>query len=221
KASQGLRSDPAAPTSQPQPDGDPEVAARSPGGRRAESNMAVRAMRERLAHRQMLSAPRPCNPVFANVGFGGGSIVLWVKGRGSMKDALHYMSIGAVSARVRAKEISPVELVNACLARIAELNPRLNAFITVLADRARQQARTAEAEVQAGRWRGPLHGIPVGIKDFYDTANVRTTAAFEGFEHRSPAKDAVAVAKLNEAGAIVVGKTNMHRLGRGTTGLGT
>src|SRR5262249_32801491 len=84
-----------------------------------------------------------------------------------------------------------------------------------------QQARTAEAEVQAGRWRGPLHGIPVGIKDFYDTANVRTTAAFEGFEHRIPAKDAVAVAKLTGAGAVIVGKTNMHRLGMGTTGLET
>ena len=69
------------------------------------------------------------------------------------------------------------------------------------------------------RWKGPLHGIPVGIKDFYDTAGSRTTAAFEHFKNRIPKTDAVGVAKLKAAGAIVIGKTNMHRLGMGTTGL--
>ncbi|HVR62302.1 MAG TPA: amidase [Polyangia bacterium] len=128
-------------------------------------------------------------------------------------------SIAALGARLRKREISPVEVVDASLARIERLNGRLNAFITVLAEPARRDAAAAEAEIQAGRWRGPLHGIPVAIKDFYDTAGVPTTAAFEKFENRVPRADAVAVAKLRAAGAIVVGKTNMHRLGMGTTGL--
>src|SRR6266851_3974458 len=95
----------------------------------------------------------------------------------------------------------------------------LNAFITVLADQALEQARVAEAEIKEAKWRGPLHGIPVGIKDFYDTAGVRTTVAFEPFKDRVPLKDALAVSKLRAAGAIVIGKTNMHQLGMGTTGL--
>ena len=131
----------------------------------------------------------------------------------------HYLNISTLAARLRSGDTSPVEVVNAFLARIAELNPRLNAFITVLADTAREEARRAEADIAAGRWRGPLHGIPVGVKDFYDTAGVRTTAAFEKFANRVPARDAEAVAVLKAAGAIVIGKTNMHQLGMGTTGL--
>jgi aspartyl-tRNA(Asn)/glutamyl-tRNA(Gln) amidotransferase subunit A len=136
-----------------------------------------------------------------------------------VSDKPYYMSIGAVSALMRAKEISPVEVVTACLARIEDLNSRLNAFITVLPEKAREEAIAAEAEIRAGKWRGPLHGIPIGIKDFYDTANIRTTAAFEKFTNRVPKTDAVAVARLKEAGAIVVGKINMHQMGMGTTGL--
>lgn len=130
-----------------------------------------------------------------------------------------HLSINAIAARLRSQEISPLEVVNASLARIEELNPRLNAFITVLTDAARAEARQADSEIKAGRWRGPLHGIPVGVKDFYDTAGVRTTAAFEKFANRVPARDAEAVAALKAAGAIVIGKTNMHQLGMGTTGL--
>ena len=99
------------------------------------------------------------------------------------------------------------------------MNGRLHAFITVLYEQAREQAKQADEDIKAGRYLGPLHGIPVGIKDFYDTANVRTTAAFEPFRDRVPKRDAVAVATLKDAGAIVVGKTNMHQLGSGTTGL--
>jgi len=112
-----------------------------------------------------------------------------------------------------------VELVTACLDRIERLQPRLNAFITVAGNSALQAAKAAEEEIRQGRWRGPLHGIPVGIKDFYDTAGLATTAAFERFRNRIPKKDAVAVEKLKRAGAIVIGKTNMHTLGMGTTGL--
>jgi len=132
---------------------------------------------------------------------------------------LEHATIQEVAKLVQTQKISPVDLVNACLKRIEDLNPNLNAFITILADDAQAQAQAAEAEIKAGEWRGPLHGIPVGIKDFYDTAGIKTTAAFEHFKDRVPAKDAVGVRKLREAGAILIGKTNMHQLGMGTTGL--
>src|SRR5256714_2050902 len=121
--------------------------------------------------------------------------------------------------RIQLHEVSPLELVRTCLERIEQLNPGLNAFITVLTDDALEQARLAEKEIKAGRWLGHLHGIPVAIKDFYDTAGIGTTAAFEHFKDRVPANDAASVAKLKEAGAIIIGKTNMHQLGMGTTGL--
>src|SRR5262249_54183822 len=127
--------------------------------------------------------------------------------------------IATLHERIRTRVVSPVEVVNTCLGRIEQINPKLNAFITVLADEAREQANVAETEIKVGKWRGPLHGIPVGIKDFYDTAGIKTTAAFERFKDRVPHKDAVGVAKLKEAGAVIIGKTNMHRLGEGTTGL--
>ncbi len=130
-----------------------------------------------------------------------------------------FPGIYEVAPGLRAGHILAVDVVDACLARIEELNPRLNAFITVLDEEARAQARAVDADIKAGRWRGPLHGIPVGIKDFYDTANVRTTAAFEPFRNRIPKRDAQAVATLKDAGAIIIGKTNMHQLGSGTTGL--
>src|SRR5690349_7377803 len=124
-----------------------------------------------------------------------------------------------IAERLRRGELSPTTLAELTLDRIDDLNPTLNAFITVTADLAREQASTAENQSRSGQWRGPLHGVPVGVKDFYDTAGIRTTAAFERFRNRVPAQDARAVQKLKEAGAIVVGKTNMHQLGMGTTGL--
>src|SRR5262249_12905309 len=136
-----------------------------------------------------------------------------------MSEPLHYSSITELSSRIRGGAISPVEVVTTCLERIEQLNPGLNAFITVLPEEAVDRARKAESEIAAGRWRGPLHGIPVGVKDFFDTAGVRTTAAFEQFRNRVPKKDSAVAARLKEAGAIVVGKTNMHTLGTGTTGL--
>ena len=129
-----------------------------------------------------------------------------------------YATITDLAKSIRRQAVSPVDVLEACLERIEDLNPTLNAFITVLADRAREQARIAEREIRAGKWRGSLHGIPVGVKDFYDTAGIKTTAAFEHFKDRIPAKDAVGVQKLKKAGAIIIGKTNMHQLGMGTTG---
>lgn len=128
-----------------------------------------------------------------------------------------YSTISAIGDRIRRQQISPVEVLRSCLARIHAANPTLNAFITVLADQALEQAKAAEIEIKAGHWRGPLHGIPVGIKDMFDTAGTRTTAAFGNLKNRVPAKDAVAVRQLKEAGAVIVGKTNMHKLAMGTT----
>jgi aspartyl-tRNA(Asn)/glutamyl-tRNA(Gln) amidotransferase subunit A len=136
-----------------------------------------------------------------------------------MNTDLYYLSIHELSEQIREQRVSPVDIVESCLERIESLNPTLNAFITVLAGQAREQANAAEAEIKAGNWRGPLHGIPVAVKDFYDTADIKTTAAFQHFENRVPAKDAVSVTRLKEAGAILLGKTNMHELGMGTTGL--
>jgi aspartyl-tRNA(Asn)/glutamyl-tRNA(Gln) amidotransferase subunit A len=132
---------------------------------------------------------------------------------------MHYESIGELSNRIREQTVSPVEVVEACLTRIETLNPTLNAFITVMTDDARARAKTAEAEIRAGKWRGPLHGVPMAVKDFYDTAGVTTTAGFEQFKDRVPDRDAEAVKRLRQAGAIVIGKTNMDALGMATTGL--
>jgi aspartyl-tRNA(Asn)/glutamyl-tRNA(Gln) amidotransferase subunit A len=93
----------------------------------------------------------------------------------------HYATISEVSALVRQQRVWPVDVVEECLERIERLNPVLNAFITVTADPARAEARRAEPEIRHGHWRGALHGIPVAVKDFFDTAGVRTTAAFGPF----------------------------------------
>jgi aspartyl-tRNA(Asn)/glutamyl-tRNA(Gln) amidotransferase subunit A len=130
-----------------------------------------------------------------------------------------FQAISELSARVREGQVSPVSLTERCLRRIRTLNPRLNAFITVTADLARDQARRTASEISSGRWRGPLHGVPVAVKDFYDTAGIRTTAGFEHFRGRVPTHDADLVYALREAGAVLVGKTNMHKLGMGTTSL--
>src|SRR5215217_243324 len=130
-----------------------------------------------------------------------------------------YTDIESISKSIRAGKVSPLDVVNGCLERIEALDPELNAFITVMAEQAREQAISAGAEIELGDWRGPLHGVPVGIKDFFDTAGTKTTAAYEHFKDRVPAKDAAIVAKLGEAGAVVIGKTNMHTMGMGTTGM--
>ena len=96
-------------------------------------------------------------------------------------------TIAETSEQIRAGALSPVDVVNDCLKRIAA-HSELNAFITVLADQALAAARDAEREIAAGRWLGPLHGIPIGIKDFYDTAGIRTTAAFQRSKPECPPK---------------------------------
>src|ERR1700722_2688080 len=114
-------------------------------------------------------------------------------------------SIAETAERIRRKEISPVELVRECLEKIDQLNPTLNAFITVTAESALSEAKKAEQEIRSGHWRGQLHGIPVGLKDLIDTAGVRTTAASAVFRDRIPTKDADVVKKLKAAGAVLIG----------------
>jgi aspartyl-tRNA(Asn)/glutamyl-tRNA(Gln) amidotransferase subunit A len=132
---------------------------------------------------------------------------------------LLFGSIADISARIRDGHLSPVELARHCLERIEALNPNLNAVITMTAQLALDQAGNAASEIRAGHWRGPLHGLPVAVKDFYDTAGIRTTAGLEHFQDRVPFQDAELVVKLRNAGAVLVGKTNMHKLGIGTTSL--
>jgi aspartyl-tRNA(Asn)/glutamyl-tRNA(Gln) amidotransferase subunit A len=125
------------------------------------------------------------------------------------------LSILQASERIRNREISPVELTQQCLERIEQLNPELNAFITVTADSAMAEVRKAEQEIAGGRWRGPLHGIPVGLKDLFDTAGVKTTAASALFADRVPKQDAEVVKRLKNAGAIILGKQNLHEFAYG------
>jgi aspartyl-tRNA(Asn)/glutamyl-tRNA(Gln) amidotransferase subunit A len=127
------------------------------------------------------------------------------------------LSIADVSRRIRARDVSPVDLTEAYLSRIERLNRTLNAFVTVMADDARAAARRAEAEIAAGRWRGPLHGVPIGLKDIFDTAGVRTTQGSSFFRDNVPAEDAESVRRLKEAGAVLIGKCNTHEFAAGST----
>src|SRR5437867_1391897 len=135
----------------------------------------------------------------------------------SAESDLATLTLAAASDRVRKKAISPVELAKDCLQRIERLNPRLNAYITVTAEAALSHARKLEAETQRGRWRGPLHGIPIALKDNIDTAGVRTAAASAVFDDRVPSEDAEVARRLAAAGAVVVGKANLHEFAFGGT----
>ncbi|MGH9637845.1 MAG: amidase, partial [Candidatus Angelobacter sp.] len=126
-----------------------------------------------------------------------------------------WLSLNEASRLIRDKKISPVELTQGCLQRIEQLNPKLNAFITVTAESALAQAREAETAIQGGHWRGPLHGVPIALKDLFDTAGVRTTAASELFKDRIPAQDGEIVRRLKDAGAVLLGKLNMHEFAYG------
>jgi aspartyl-tRNA(Asn)/glutamyl-tRNA(Gln) amidotransferase subunit A len=135
-----------------------------------------------------------------------------------MPDAdLCFLSIAELAGLMRARTVSAVEVTEAHLARIERLNPTLNAFVTVMAAAAREAARRADAELSAGRWRGPLHGVPIGIKDIFDTAGVRTTHGSSFYRDNVPTEDAEAVRRLKEAGAVPIGKCNTHEFAAGST----
>jgi aspartyl-tRNA(Asn)/glutamyl-tRNA(Gln) amidotransferase subunit A len=123
------------------------------------------------------------------------------------------LSLSEASARIKSGALTARALTDACLARIATYNPQLNAFITVMGEDARAQADGLDAELRAGRWRGPLHGIPVGLKDLIDTAGTRTTGGSLVFAGRVPAEDATVTRRLKDGGAVIIGKTNLHEFG--------
>jgi aspartyl-tRNA(Asn)/glutamyl-tRNA(Gln) amidotransferase subunit A len=117
--------------------------------------------------------------------------------------------IGTAAAQIRTRQVSPTELTEQALARIAERDPQLNAFQLVLADQARAAARRAEQEIAAGQYRGPLHGIPVAVKDLLALTGTRTTAGSKIFADRVTDFDAAAAERLAAAGAVIVGKTRL------------
>ena len=133
----------------------------------------------------------------------------------SSANELCHMTIAQAGPLLRERRLSPVELVRAYLDRIEALNDRLHAYVTLLSERALGQAREVEAEILRGNYRGPLHGIPIGLKDLYDTAGVLTTAMSRVTPDRVPDEDATTVAKLNDSGTILLGKLAMHEFALG------
>jgi len=127
------------------------------------------------------------------------------------------MTIEQFGRRLRARELTAVRATEECLRRIEADNPRLNAFIRVMADEALQQARAADQELAAGEDRGPLHGVPISIKDLLDIRGIPTTAASRVREGHVAERDAPTIAHLRQAGAVFIGKTNLHEFAFGTT----
>jgi aspartyl-tRNA(Asn)/glutamyl-tRNA(Gln) amidotransferase subunit A len=127
------------------------------------------------------------------------------------------LTIAEAAARIREGVLSPVELTAAHLERIEQLQPVLNAFITVIADHALAAAETAQAEIGRGDYRGPLHGIPIALKDLYETRGIRTTAGSSFLAEHVPGTDCAVAERLNAAGAVLLGKLNMHEWAYGIT----
>lgn len=130
---------------------------------------------------------------------------------------LVFLSAAEQGKLIRDRKLSPVELVQACLARIERWNPVLRAYITVCADSALAEARVAERDIAAGRWRGPLHGLPFGVKDQFNTRGVKTTLGSRILADNVPDHDATVIERLKSAGAILIGKENLHEFGKGGT----
>jgi len=125
------------------------------------------------------------------------------------------LTITEAAKLIKAREVSPVELTEAHLVRIERVNPQLNCFITLTAYGALDEARRAEETIGEGDYLGPLHGIPLAVKDLYETAGVPTTAGSTFLADYVPEEDCVAVLKLKAAGAINLGKLNMHEIALG------
>ena len=130
---------------------------------------------------------------------------------------IFYLSLKQVSERIASGDLSPVEVLNAVIERTSGLEPRLNAYITPTFERAMDDARMAEREIAAGKYRGPLHGVPIGLKDNYWTEGIPTTAGSKLLADFVPTEDGNAVARLRAAGAVITGKLNMHELAIGGT----
>src|ERR1041384_849605 len=127
------------------------------------------------------------------------------------------LTITEASDLLRQKKLSPVDLTKACLERIDRLNPTLNAFITITGENAIADAEIAEHEIDQGNWRGPLHGIPIGLKDLIDTAGIKTTCGSALFADRVPTEDAYIVQRLKHAGAVLIGQQNLQEFAYGGT----
>lgn len=127
------------------------------------------------------------------------------------------LSISEVSKQIEAGELSPVDLVELQLNKIEQLDEKLNAFVTVVPELAKKAAKEAETEIRSGKYRGPLHGIPIGIKDIIDTKGIVTTIGSSIFKNNIPNQDATVVKRLIKAGAILIGKTNTHEFALGVT----
>ena len=127
------------------------------------------------------------------------------------------LSIAELAQGYRDKSFSPVDAARAYFARIAQHNDKVNAFVTLCEEDALAEAKQAETEIAAGQWRGPMHGIPIGHKDLYQTAGVRSTAGSRVLENHVPDSDATGVARLKQAGAVMLGKLNTHEFAYGPT----
>jgi aspartyl-tRNA(Asn)/glutamyl-tRNA(Gln) amidotransferase subunit A len=132
-------------------------------------------------------------------------------------DTLTDLTIAAAAAEVRSRRLSPVELTEAYLARIERLNPAINAYVTVTGERAQADARRAADEIAKSGPRGPLHGIPIALKDLCDTAGIRTTAGGKFFADHVPKADCAVARRLREAGSVLLGKLNTHEFAYGVT----
>ena len=136
-------------------------------------------------------------------------------------DVLTGLTLTEAARRLRAREITSAALTRAYLDRITIYNPKLNVFITVMRESALAQAAELDREAQAGQFRGPLHGVPIVLKDNIDTAGTRTTAGSQVFDDRVPTEDAFVTAKLKAAGAVILAKANMHEFAMGHTSAST
>jgi len=130
---------------------------------------------------------------------------------------LHELTISEAANLIRQGSVSPIALTQACLERIAALDGQVNSFITLTGDLALEQARQAEQEIRHGHYKGELHGIPLALKDLYETAGLRTTAGSTFFDLPLPEQDAQVVQKLRQAGMVLLGKLNMHEIALGIT----
>src|SRR5208337_1615576 len=128
---------------------------------------------------------------------------------------LHWLTIAEAARLIERRRLSPVELTDALTARIETLDPQLDAFLLPTPEKTREQARAAEREIMAGSYRGPMHGIPFGLKDIYSTAGIRTTSHSKVCVDTVPSADATTVAKLYDAGAVLTGKLATHEFAHG------
>src|SRR5437879_6282481 len=133
------------------------------------------------------------------------------------REELLSFDVVELAEKFRAHELSPIQVTEAYLARIQATEPHLHAYITITDELARTAAREAEAEIMAGRWRGPFHGVPVALKDLCNTKGTLTTSGSRVLAHHVPDHDATVWARLAAQGAVLLGKLNMHEFACGGT----